>query len=122
MNIILFSFGFKHGYPEADFVWDVRFMPNPYWVEELRPHTGREARVAEYVLKNQDASDFLTLFEPLLLYLLAQYQAGGREAIRLGIGCTGGKHRSVAMVEYLSRLLQSKGYSSTVRHRDIDRE
>ncbi len=122
LNITLFSFGFKHGHPEADCVWDVRFLPNPYWVDELRPHTGREARVAGYVLENQAAADFLALFEPLLLYLLAQYQAGGRETVRLGIGCTGGKHRSVALVEHLDRLLRAQGYTPTVQHRDIDRE
>lgn len=122
LNITLFSFGFKHGHPEADCVWDVRFLPNPYWVDDLRPHTGLEARVARHVLENPAAADFLALFEPLLLFLLAQYQAGGREAVRLGIGCTGGRHRSVAVVEHLDRRLRAEGYTPAVRHRDIDRE
>ncbi len=122
LNITLFSFGFKHGQPEADCIWDVRFLPNPYWVDDLRPHTGLKARVADYVLENQAAAGFLELFEPLLLYLLAQYQAGGRETIRLGIGCTGGKHRSVALVEHLDRRLRAEGYAPTVQHRDIERD
>lgn len=122
MNLTLFSFGFKHGYPQAECCWDVRFLPNPYWVEDLRPHTGREARVAAHVLDNPVAADFLALLEPLVLYLLAQYQAAGRETVRLGIGCTGGKHRSVALVEHLGRRLRQAGYAPVIQHRDIDRE
>ena len=88
MNVTLFSFGFKHGYPQADLVWDVRFLPNPHWVPELKAHTGREPNVAYYVLENESGTQFLALLEPLLVFLLDQYAASGREAITLAVGCT----------------------------------
>jgi UPF0042 nucleotide-binding protein len=122
MNITLFSFGFKHGYAQADCVWDVRFLPNPYWVEDLRPHPGTDRRVASHVLDNQTASDFLALFEPLLFFLLDQYRAAGRDTVRLAIGCTGGRHRSVALVEHFDQVLRARGYSPTIRHRDMDKD
>jgi UPF0042 nucleotide-binding protein len=122
MNIILFSFGFKHGHPEADLLWDVRFLPNPYWQPELRPHTGLQAEVAGYVLANASGERFRELLEPLLLFLLDEYAAHGRESLTLAIGCTGGKHRSVAVVEHLRHLLTAKGYDPQVHHRDIGKE
>ncbi len=122
MNIILFSFGFKHGPAEADCVWDVRFLPNPYWVDALRPFTGKDERVARHVLDNRAAADFLNLLTPLLFFLLDHYQAAKRETVRLAIGCTGGKHRSVALVEHLNAVLRAKGYDPIIRHRDMDRE
>lgn len=122
MNITLYSFGFKHGSPQADLVWDVRFLPNPYWVEELQAHTGREPEVARYVLENETGTRFLALLEPLLLFLLDEYAARGRETVTLAVGCTGGRHRSVAVIEYLHTLLQGKGLEPQVSHRDIDKE
>lgn len=122
LNITLYSFGFKHGHPRADLVWDVRFLPNPYWVEELQAHTGREPQVARYVLENETGARFLALLEPLLLFLLDEYTARGREAVILAVGCTGGRHRSVALIEYLRSLLQAKGLAPQVYHRDIDKE
>jgi UPF0042 nucleotide-binding protein len=122
MKITLFSFGFKHGHPEADVVWDVRFLPNPYWEPALRPHTGLEAEVAGYVLANQSCERFLKLLEPLLLFLIGEHAAHGRESLTLALGCTGGRHRSVAVVEHLRKVLAAKGHHPEVRHRDIDKE
>jgi len=122
VNIILYSFGFKHGYPQADLVWDVRFLPNPFWVPALKPYTGKDAEVARYVLENESGSRFFTLIEPLLIFLLDEYAARGRESVTLAVGCTGGKHRSVAVVEHLQTLLEEKGLRPAVSHRDIDKE
>jgi len=120
--ITLYSFGFKHGSQVADFLWDVRFLPNPYWVPDLNPHTGREAAVAAYVLASETGSGFLALLEPLLVFLLREHAACGREAVTLAVGCTGGKHRSVAVVEYLRSFLENRGMAPRVLHRDIDKE
>jgi UPF0042 nucleotide-binding protein len=122
VNITLFSFGFKHGYAQADLVWDVRFLPNPHWVPELQVHTGKDAQVAQYVLENETGTRFLTLLEPLLTFLFDQYTANGREDITLAVGCTGGKHRSVAVVEHLVSLLRDRGFAPQVYHRDIGKE
>lgn len=122
MNIFLFSFGFKHGHPQADLVWDVRFLPNPYWLPELKDHTGLEAEVARYVLDNPTGARFLALLEPLLDFLLAEYRGRGRESLSLAVGCTGGRHRSVALVEHLAALLAAQGTAAQVLHRDIDKE
>lgn len=122
MNITLFSFGFKHGHPQADLVWDVRFLPNPHWEPELRPHTGLEPEVAGYALANASGERFLALLDPLLLFLIDEYAASGRASLSLAVGCTGGKHRSVAVVEHLRTLLAAKGYAPEVCHRDIGKE
>lgn len=122
MHLTLQSFGFKHGQPQADLVWDVRFLPNPYWVPELRPHTGLEAEIARYVLANESGERFLLLLNPLLLFLMDEYRTRGRESVVLAVGCTGGKHRSVAVVERLRHLLEEEGLHPTVHHRDIDKE
>ncbi|MCL2791032.1 MAG: hypothetical protein FWD79_10370 [Desulfobulbus sp.] len=122
MNIILFSFGFKHGRPEADLVWDIRFLPNPYWEPELRHHTGLETEVADYVLASEPGKQFLGLLEPLLLFSLDEHATHGRESLTLALGCTGGRHRSVAVVERLRMTLMAKGYCPEVYHRDIDKE
>jgi Predicted P-loop-containing kinase len=122
MNIVLFSFGFKHGHPVADMVWDVRFLPNPYWEPELRYRTGLETEVADYVLAEGSGKRFLDLLEPLLVFLLDEHAARGRESLTLAVGCTGGRHRSVALVEHLRTLLAVKGYHPEVYHRDIDKD
>ncbi|WP_339137783.1 MAG: RNase adapter RapZ [Candidatus Electrothrix sp. GW3-4] len=125
MKITLFSFGFKHGYPDANIVWDVRFLPNPYWDEHLREHTGQEEQVATYALENAKAREFLQHLVALLAFTLIQHKAGKREGLRCAIGCTGGRHRSVAVVEYLRNIL-SKHLDSEdeliVSHRDIDKK
>lgn len=122
MNITLYSFGYKHGRPEADLVWDVRFLPNPFWVPELKPQTGREEVIARYVLENETGSRFLALLEPLLAFLLDEFAARSRETVTLAVGCTGGKHRSVAVVEHLRGFLENKGLQPQVYHRDVDKE
>lgn len=122
MQISLFSFGFKHGHPQADLIWDVRFLPNPYWDPELKPHTGRDQRVACYALDNAAGAQFFTLLEPLLAFLVEQYTAAGRETLTLAVGCTGGKHRSVAAAERLHRFLGGLGCEVHLFHRDIDKE
>ena len=122
VNVTLFSFGFKHGYPQADLVWDVRFLPNPHWVPELKAHTGREPQVARYVLENETGIRFLALLEPLLIFLCDEYTAQGREAVTLAVGCTGGKHRSVALIEHLRAFLHNRNVTLQVYHRDIEKE
>jgi UPF0042 nucleotide-binding protein len=120
-TISLFSFGFKHGRPEADLVWDVRFLPNPYWVPELKSGSGLEADVAAYVLVNDEAREFLRLLEPLLSFSCERHAGGKRPELRIGIGCTGGRHRSVAVVEYLRKFLDTLPYHLHVFHRDIEK-
>lgn len=122
MHIVLSSFGFKHGPLPADLVWDVRFLPNPHWVAELQPRTGKEPAVARHVLDNETGARFLALLEPLLLYLLAQFAAKGRESLTMAVGCTGGKHRSVAVVEHLRLFLAENRIEAEVHHRDIGKE
>ncbi|WP_457574236.1 RapZ C-terminal domain-containing protein [Desulfolithobacter sp.] len=121
LRLTLFSFGFKHGHPEADLVWDVRFLPNPYWVPDLKEYSGLEEEVARYVLENEAGQEFLRLVEPLLEFMLTHHRQSRREALRLAIGCTGGRHRSVAVTEYLGRALAGPDYCLEVFHRDIDK-
>jgi RNase adaptor protein for sRNA GlmZ degradation len=121
VNVTLYSFGFKYGHPQADLVWDVRFIPNPYWVPELQAHTGLEPQVARYVLENETGARFLALLEPLLVFLLDEFAARGREMVTLAVGCTGGRHRSVAVTEHLRSFLQSRDVELQVYHRDIDK-
>ena len=114
------SFGFRGGVPaDADTVFDVRFLPNPHFVPTLRPFTGRNARVARYVLKSPAAKRFLTLTEQLLKFLIPRYIAEGKSYLTIAIGCTGGQHRSVALTEALAkRLKRSRGIQVRTRHRD----
>ncbi len=122
LGVTFVSFGFKHGMPsEADVVLDVRFLPNPYFVEALSPKTGEEAEVAAFVLENDDARGFLQHALGLLRFLLPRCEAEGKSYLTVGIGCTGGRHRSVAVATELARQLGS-GYSITVRHRDVERK
>lgn len=122
MKITLASFGFKHGYLAADLVWDVRFLPNPYWVPELKLLTGQEKAVARYALDNDSGQRFLALVEPLLLFLIEEYADRERDSLVVAVGCTGGKHRSVAVVERLRTILEAHGQDLVVEHRDIDKE
>lgn len=117
--LCLMSFGFKYGLPaEADMVLDVRFLQNPYFVEGLRQKTGLDAEVAAFALR--EAGEFLDHAERLLRYLLPRYRAEGRPAVTVAIGCTGGRHRSVAVVEALAQRLSHGAAPSTV-HRDMER-
>lgn len=122
-HITVLSFGFKYGIPvDADMVADVRFLPNPYWDEQLRPLTGQDPAVAVSVLERQGAGDFLTHFQELLGTMRVGYLREGKRLVTVAVGCTGGKHRSVAMTEKLAKMLREKGLQATVFHRDLGRE
>ncbi|HEX6922334.1 MAG TPA: RNase adapter RapZ [Bacillales bacterium] len=115
------SFGFKYGIPiDADLVFDVRFLPNPHYVDYMREKTGLEQEVADYVFKWTETKKFLEKLMDLLHYMLPQYKREGKSQLIIGIGCTGGKHRSVALAEYISRML-SDDYFTHVTHRDIEK-
>ncbi|ODS59438.1 MAG: RNase adaptor protein RapZ [Acidobacteria bacterium SCN 69-37] len=118
--VTLLSFGFRRGVPaDADLVFDVRFLPNPHFVPSLRRWTGRNARVSRYVLRTKPAIRFMKLTTDLLRFLIPQYIAEGKAYLTIAIGCTGGKHRSVALVEaFAKRLRTTKGIDLRVRHRD----
>jgi len=117
------SFGFKYGLPaDADLVVDVRFLPNPYWIPELRALTGEDPEVADYVLSQQSAEEFLDRYVPILQLIGAGYRREGKHYLTLAVGCTGGKHRSVAMSRELVRRLTGLGIRATVVHRDLGRE
>ncbi|MDW7772435.1 MAG: RNase adapter RapZ [Desulfobulbaceae bacterium] len=122
MRITLFSFGYKHGPAEADTVLDMRFLPNPFYVPEMKAGTGLEKRISDYVLKNRTAAEFLALLEPVLLTYIANHHKAGRASLRLAVGCTGGRHRSVAVTEYLRGVLNKSTHELMVYHRDIDKE
>lgn len=124
MKITLFSFGFKYGYPEANIVWDVRFLPNPYWEKHLREHTGQEEQVAAYALNNAVGQEFLQHLSVLMTLTFREHKTRRREELRCAIGCTGGCHRSVAVIEYLRNILSDCLESSDqliVYHQDIDK-
>jgi UPF0042 nucleotide-binding protein len=119
MRVSVSSFGFKHGAPrDADLMFDVRFLPNPHWQEELRPLTGDDAPVREYVLDNDDTRAFLAKVEDMLSFLIPRFRSVGKSYVSIGVGCTGGRHRSVAIANELGRWLESEGVEATVRHRD----
>jgi UPF0042 nucleotide-binding protein len=119
-RIGILSFGFKHGPPvEADLVFDVRFLANPYFVAELKEHSGLEAGVANYVLENEIAQEFIKRLMSLLCFLIPQYEAEGKTYLTIGIGCTGGHHRSVAVAERLAELLRQDKHHISVAHRDL---
>lgn len=123
MRVAVTSFGFKTGVPRVvDLVFDVRFLDNPHWVESLRPLTGLDDEVRDHVLGSSDAAGFLQRVEGLLDFLVPRYEAEGKSYLTIGIGCTGGRHRSVAVAEALARWLEARGdVDVTIRHRDIDR-
>lgn len=123
LRVTCLSFGFKHGIPvDADLVVDVRFLPNPHWVPELRPQTGLSQPVSEYVLAQEGAITFLDRLESLLEVMAAGYIHEGKRFATVAIGCTGGKHRSTAMAEEFGRRLRAMGMATKVLHRDIGRE
>lgn len=116
------SFGFKHGTPrDADLVLDVRFLPNPYFVDELREQTGLDEPVARYVLAEEETAEFITLVDELFEVLALLHAQRGSACLKLAIGCTGGRHRSVALAEELSRRFSDHGFSTSVEHRDVGR-
>jgi RNase adapter protein RapZ len=123
LRVTVLSFGFKYGLPpDADFVLDARFLPNPYWVPELREHTGREKEVSEYVLGQLGATRFVETYAQLIASTAPGFEREGKRYLTVAIGCTGGKHRSVAIAEELSRLLREDRLVATPQHRDLGRE
>ncbi len=119
----LVSFGFKHGVPfDADLVFDVRFLPNPHFVESLRPLDGRHERVRSFVLDHPESKEMLRRLEDFLKFVLPCYEREGKAYLTVAIGCTGGRHRSVTFAEELGRFLSGLGYAPTVVHRDLERE
>ena len=123
LRVTVLSFGFKYGIPvDADFIADMRFLPNPHWVPELRPGTGRDADVAAYVRSRAGAEEFLDGYVPVLEGVAGGYLREGKRFMRVAIGCTGGKHRSVAMAEEVARRLAGSGHIVRTVHRDLGRE
>jgi len=119
LRVDVISFGFKRGTPRVvDVMFDVRFLPNPHWVPELRPQTGHDAPVRDHVLTADDSVEFIAKTMDLLRFLLPRYEAEGKAYLTIGIGCTGGRHRSVALANEFSRLLQEDGFDANVSHRD----
>jgi len=123
-RVTVLSFGYKYGLPmDADLVMDVRFLPNPFWIPELREQTGLDADVRNYVLSQEGAEEFLDRYHELLKLIGAGYRREGKRYLTLAVGCTGGKHRSVAISEELSALLSTEdGMTVKVVHRDLGRE
>jgi UPF0042 nucleotide-binding protein len=123
-RVTVLSFGYKYGLPmDADLVMDVRFLPNPFWIPELRDHTGLDGDVRNYVLSQEGAEEFLERYHELLRLIGAGYRREGKRYLTLAVGCTGGKHRSVALSEELARRLSNEdGMAVKVVHRDLGRE
>jgi UPF0042 nucleotide-binding protein len=123
LGVTVVSFGFRYGLPShADLVYDVRFLPNPYFVPDLKPHPGTDPRVNSYVLGQPDASAFLDRIVELNEFLIPRYRAEGKSYLTIAIGCTGGRHRSVAIAGALARRLEAGGTDVRVWHRDVEKE
>ncbi|WP_232796956.1 RNase adapter RapZ [Blastococcus atacamensis] len=123
LTATVMSFGFKYGLPlDADLVVDARFLPNPHWIPELRAHTGRDPDVRDYVLGQPGADEFLDRYIEVLRLLVPGYRREGKRYLTLAVGCTGGKHRSVAIAEEFARRLSAEGVAAVARHRDLGRE
>ncbi|MDP2603019.1 MAG: RNase adapter RapZ [Deltaproteobacteria bacterium] len=122
MSIFLTSFGYKYGIPhDTDMILDVRFLPNPYFVNELRARSGLDREVEEYVLKDQETRVYLDRLYGLLEYSLPLYEREGKSTLTLALGCTGGRHRSVVLVEELRKRFGGENYQIHVKHRDVDK-
>jgi RNase adapter protein RapZ len=122
MRVSISSFGFKHGAPrDSDLMFDVRFLPNPHWVPELRPLRGTDRQVSEYVLAADGAKEFIDRIDELLAFLIPRFETEGKSYLSVAIGCTGGHHRSIAIAIEMEARLANRGIKAAVRHRDIDR-
>lgn len=122
MRVAITSFGFKHGSPrDADLVLDVRFLPNPHWEEELRPQSGLDGPVRDFVLGQEDAKSFIESVEDMLDFLIPRFQREGKSYVSAAIGCTGGRHRSVVIASELADWLHDQGVAVSLQHRDIER-
>ena len=114
------SFGFKYGIPrDADLVFDVRFLPNPFYIDSLKEHNGTEECVRDFVMKYDQSREFLTKLDDMLTMLIPHYMEEGKSELVIAIGCTGGRHRSVAIAEAIHKKLSSKNFNSIIRHRDM---
>ncbi|TDC41107.1 RNase adapter RapZ [Micromonospora sp. KC213] len=123
LRVTVLSFGFKYGLPpDAEFVLDARFLPNPYWVPELREHTGREESVSAYVLSQEGADAFVSAYADLVGATTAGFEREGKRYLTVAVGCTGGKHRSVAIAEELAGRLRRANLAANAQHRDLGRE
>lgn len=123
LQVDIVSFGFKHGLPlDVDLVFDCRFLPNPHWVDELRPLDGRDQPVREYVLAQDDAKAYLDQLQQLFALTLPAYEREGKSYLSIAVGCTGGRHRSVTIAEQLAVMLTDLGYHPHTRHRDVERD
>ncbi|MEI2713042.1 MAG: RNase adapter RapZ [Nocardioides sp.] len=123
LKVSVISFGFKYGIPvDADYVADMRFLPNPFWVPDLRPQSGKDAPVADYVMSQPGAAEFLEGYLPVLETVADGFLREGKRFMQVAIGCTGGKHRSVAMTEAIVARLKDRGYDTRAAHRDLGRE
>lgn len=122
MSISVTSFGFKYGIPmEADMVFDVRFLPNPFYVDELRPMCGLDAPVRDYIFQYQETEEFMGHLERLMAFLLPRFVEEGKSALVIAVGCTGGRHRSVAVTRALAQTIRKLGYNAGENHRDMTR-
>ena len=123
LRVTVTSFGYKYGIPvDADFVADMRFLPNPHWIPELRPGTGKDQEVSDYVMAQSGAAEFLDAYVPVLEGVAEGYLREGKRFMTVAVGCTGGKHRSVAMAEEIARRLAAAGFEVRATHRDLGRE
>jgi RNase adapter protein RapZ len=123
LNVTIASFGFRHGAPRGlDMVFDVRFLRNPHFIPELRPLTGRDPAVIQYLQSESEVEDTIARFVDLLAYLLPRFQREGKSYLTVGVGCTGGRHRSVMVAEAINKQLNERSYKSKVVHRDIDKD
>ena len=123
LQINVVSFGYKHGLPlDVDLVFDCRFLPNPHWIESLRPLPGTDAKVRRYVMKQEETQAFLEELSNLFELLLPAYVREGKSYLSIGVGCTGGRHRSVVIAAEIARLLERLGFPARVHHRDLERE
>jgi UPF0042 nucleotide-binding protein len=123
LKVTVTSFGFKYGIPvDSDFVADMRFLPNPYWIPELRAGSGKDPDVADYVMSQPGAAEFIDAYVPVLEGVASGYLREGKRFMTVAIGCTGGRHRSVAMTEEIARRLNASGFETRASHRDLGRE
>jgi len=123
LNVTISSFGFRHGLPRSlDMLFDVRFLPNPHFVPSLRAFTGRDAPVIDYLQHESEVEETIDRLSDLLMFLLPRFQREGKSYLTIGVGCTGGRHRSVMIAESLHKRLSARGYRTSVMHRDIDKD
>ncbi len=123
MRSTVVSFGYKHGLPlDADMVLDVRFLPNPYWIDDLRPLPGTDKRISDYVMSQAETADFMKRLDTLLDGLVPGFLHEGKRYLTIAVGCTGGRHRSVVVGDAIAESLRRRGLNVAVRHRDLERE